>query len=99
MANSDRETPRLVAVPASTESRLVNSCRPEIAGESDTVCRSADTRAAIVPNRPNGIAGISGCSTHEPSKMASRPGKAAGSTTSGPYVTNVPCVLDPLAAI
>jgi hypothetical protein len=31
--------------------------------------------------------------------MASRPGKAAGFTTSGPYVTNVPSVLDPLAAI
>jgi len=30
--------------------------------------------------------------------MTSRPGKAAGFTTSGPYVMNPPCVLDPLAA-
>src|SRR5580704_66340 len=31
--------------------------------------------------------------------MASRPGKAAGLTTSGPYMTNPPSVLEPLAAI
>jgi hypothetical protein len=60
MASSDRETPRLVAVPVSTESRLVDSSRPATAGELDTVCRSADTLAAIVPTRPSEIADMSG---------------------------------------
>ena len=37
-------------MPVSTESRLVDSCRPESAAELVTVCCSADTWAAIVPN-------------------------------------------------
>ncbi len=60
MASSDRETPRLVAVPVSTESRLVDSSRPATAGELDTVRRSADTLAAIVPTLSREIAGMSG---------------------------------------
>ena len=60
MASSDRETPRLVAVPVSTESRLVFRVRPEIAGELETACRSPDTRVATVRKLPSGIAGVSG---------------------------------------
>jgi hypothetical protein len=60
MASRDRETPRLVAVPDSTESRLVDRVRPEIAAELYTVCRSADRLAAIAPKLPSGIAGTSG---------------------------------------
>jgi hypothetical protein len=60
MASSDRETPRLVAVPISTESRLVDRCRPEIAAELDTFCPSANTWAAMVPNLLSGIAAMSG---------------------------------------
>ena len=37
IASRDRETPRLVAVPVSTESRLVDSSRPATVGELDTV--------------------------------------------------------------
>jgi hypothetical protein len=60
MASSERDTPRLVAVPASTESRLVDRARPEMLADCDTVWRSAETCVAIALNLPSGIAGMSG---------------------------------------
>ena len=66
MASSERATSRLLAVPLSTEGRLVVRLRSGNCSAFCSVCRSTSTRPATVPSSRAGMLAVCGWASQEP---------------------------------
>ena len=84
MASSERATSRSLAVPLSTEGRLVVSARDGSTWAFCSDCRSPSTLAATMLSWSAGMLAVSGRASQLPVLTERGPAKAAACTVSGP---------------
>jgi hypothetical protein len=95
MASSDRATSSLLAVPFSTEGRLVATVRAGSSTGLPSSSRRSFTLAAMVLSWPAGRLAVRGSASQDPPSTVSGPANAQGGTASGPYVVKPDRVLEP----
>ena len=97
MASSERATSSLLAVPLSTEGRLVATARAGRPAALPSPSRRSRTLAAMALSWPAGRLARRGWASQEPPSTVSGPANAQGGTASGPYVVKPVRVLEPPA--